>query len=77
MSNAAFPWLEKEGEAGFGAPSNCLGAERQDEAPRHGLPGEREDKRKGKRRSLPSVAWLVHCWRGRWMNVCVDGKESW
>ena len=50
-----------EGETGFGAPSNCLGAERQDEAPRHGLPEQRED-RIGKRD--PSPPWLGWCIAG-------------
>lgn len=59
MCNAAFPWLEKERPVSVHQATAL--AERQDEAPRHGLPEQRED-RIGKRD--PSPPWLGWCIAG-------------
>lgn len=62
----------EEEAGGFGAPSNCLGAERQDGAPRHGLPGEREDRRKkNKGEEIPPLRGLAGALLEREVDECV------
>ena len=68
-------WRRRRGR--FRCTSNCLGAERQDEAPRHGPPGERED-RIGEE-EIPPLRGLAGALLEGDVDecVCVDGKESW